>query len=159
MTFTPRAQVLEEAAQTINRDDVPWEYAVQGDTIVGSWKWRDGVFFAAGHVGTDVQEYTFTVILAEDGTYKERDHVAQKSASFGSGGGAQFSSNSSTNLGSTRMKFYALAPGIDKATGQAGLVKTAFDTEWVKQPLRDYLHGQGWDKAKGFFGRMKKRHA
>jgi hypothetical protein len=157
MTYLPKAQVLGQAAQALYNPDQPWEYSVQGDQIIGYWKWRDGVFFAQGHVGTDIQQYSFTVTLADDGTYKERDRTEQKESSFGSsGGGMEFSSNKSTNVGSTRMKFYALAPGIDRTTGQAGMVRTAFDTEWVKQPLRGYLQACGWTKAKGFFGRMKK---
>ena len=46
----------------------------------------------------------------------------------------------------TSQKFFELALGRNNKTGEIGLVKSKFDTEMVKQPIRVYLTACGWKK-------------
>jgi len=146
MTYMPKPQALAEAPAVLNRPDVPWQYSVQGDGVVGYWKWMDPGFFDPRSVTQEIREYSFTCTLLDDGTWKESDHVVQRETgvSFGSDG-ITFGKSTSSSRGSVRMKVYALGPGG---------FRTEFDTDMVKAPLRAYLAQRGWTKKKGFLGRL-----
>ena len=40
-----KEKVLSDAPKALNSDNNPWEVAVEGDSIIGTWKWMDARFF------------------------------------------------------------------------------------------------------------------
>lgn len=39
-----KEKVLSDAPKALNSDNNPWEVAVEGDSIIGTWKWMDARF-------------------------------------------------------------------------------------------------------------------
>ena len=140
--------VLAQAAQMLNKPEQPWEVRVEGDSIIGYWRWMDAYFFGMHEVNDDTKQYTFTVKLSDKGTYKELDYVENKSkgVSF-SGGKLSLGTSKDTFKGKTNRKSYELGLGKDKQTGHVGAVGFKFDTTMVKKPIRDYLASCGWKKG------------
>ena len=150
--FTEKQKVLEEAPGALNKPDQPWEVTVEGDTIVGRWKWMDAAFFAPGQATNEVKEFCFTVKLDDKGKYKEIDKTSEKSSGVSlSGGKISIGGSSSTFIGKTTQKSIQFGIGKNNQTGEAGLIGFKFDTTAVKKPIRDYLAACGWKKA-GLFG-------
>ena len=40
-----KEKVLSDAPKILNSDNNPWEVTVEGDSIIGTWKWMDARFF------------------------------------------------------------------------------------------------------------------
>jgi hypothetical protein len=151
----PKAQTLYEATLVLNRPDMPFQYSVQGDAIVGYWKWMDAAFFAPQAVTDEIREYSFTCTLDDDGTYKETDHVKTGSAGLDvSGGKLSFGGGTSTFKGKTSQKSFSIGIGHDRNTGETGLITAQFDTTRVKTPLRTFLAQRGWTEKKGVLGKL-----
>jgi len=148
----PKQDVLAHAAEQLNRPDRPWFVTVQGDSIIAQWKWMDAQWFAPGSVTNEVQSFTYTVTLRDDGKYKEMDTSKSSSGGFSmSGGSVGFGSSSSTFKGHQTGKSFTFGTGHDNNTGQTGMIAVSFDTESVKGPVRAYLEACGYKKA-GLFG-------
>ncbi|WP_270229676.1 hypothetical protein [Lactobacillus paragasseri] len=69
-----KEKVLSDAPKALNSDNNPWEVAVEGDSIIGTWKWMDARFFTEGG--------TFTVTLKDNGKWKEVDSTSSKTSSI-----------------------------------------------------------------------------
>jgi len=147
-----KQEVLAQAPGALNRQNQPWEVTVQGDSIVGYWRWMDATFFAPGAVSNEIKQYVFTVTLTDKGTWKELDKTESKSGGVKMGGGkVSFGSSSNSFVGKTNQKSFQFGVGKDNQTGQAGVIGFTYDTTLVKKPIRDYLTACGWKKA-GLFG-------
>jgi len=144
--------VLAHAPGALNRPNQPWEVTVQGDSIVGYWRWMDATFFSPYEVSNEVKQYVFTVTLTDKGTWKEIDKTENKSSGVNmSGGKLSFGSSSNSFVGKTNQKSFQFGVGNNNQTGQAGVIGFRYDTTLVKKPIRDYLTACGWKKA-GLFG-------
>jgi len=140
--------VLNQAPGALNRPDQPWYVTVEGDAIVGRWKWTDETSFSIGEVTKEIQEYTFTVILGDKGKYKEIDKTDEKSSGINmSNGKIGLGTSASTFKGKTNQKSFSFELGKDDKTGKLGVTVDKFDTTYVKQPIRAYLESCGWKKA------------
>ena len=140
--------VLAQAAQTLNQPDQPWEVRVEGSSIIGYWKWMDARFVGLISVDDETKQYTFTVTLSDKGTYKELDHIAEKSKSIGfSGGKLSLGTSSNSFKGKANKKSFEFGLGKDKQTGEVGAISFKMDTTTVKQPIRDYLANCGYKKG------------
>ena len=144
----PKQTVLANAPGTLNRPERPWEVTVFGDSIVARWKWMDATFFAAHEISDETKQFTFTVTLTDNGTWKELDRTENKKSGVKmSGGKLSFGSSSSTFKGKTNKKSFQFGVGKNNQTGEAGVIGFKFNTTDVKQPVRDYLTSCGWKKA------------
>ena len=147
-----RKKVLEDAPAALNKADQPWEVTVEGNSIVGKWKWMDATFFAPTEVNNETKEFTFTVTLDDKGKWKEMDKIEEKSKNAGMGGGGlSFGASSHKFKGKTTQKSFQFGIGKDNESGDVGLIGFKFDTDMVKKPIREYLTSCGWKKA-GLFG-------
>jgi len=147
-----KQEVLAHLPGALNRPNQPWEVTVQGDSIVGYWRWMDATFFSPNAVSNDVKQYVFTVTLTDKGTWKELDKIENKSVGAKkSGGKLSFGSSSSSFSGKTNQKSFQFGAGKDNQTGEVGVIGFKYDTTLVKKPIRDYLTACGWKKA-GLFG-------
>lgn len=144
-------KVLGDAVSVLNKDDQPWEVSVEGDCIIGKWKWMDATFFSQSKISSEVRDYTFTVTLGDNGKWKEVDRTSSKSASVSSTG-AKLSA--SKFKGKTMQKSFEFGVGKNKDTGETGIIGFTFDTSLVKKPIREYLESCGWKKA-GLFGSLR----
>ena len=143
-----RRKVLEDAPSALNKVDQPWEVTIEGNSIVARWKWMDATFFGPGGVSKEIKNYTFIVTLDEKGEWEELDKIKEKALGTGSNAGKSgFGVSYNTFKGKTSQKSFELGLGKDNKTGEIGLVKSKFDTEMVKQPIRVYLTACGWKKA------------
>ena len=140
--------LLSQAPNALNRPDQPWYVSVEGDSLVARWKWMDAYFFSPHEVNDETRNYTFTVNLSDKGTWKELDTTDNKSkhVSFGPGG-LSLGGSTSTFKGKTNQKSFTFGAGKDKVTDEVGLISFKFDTTAVKQPIRNYLAANGWQKG------------
>ena len=149
---TQKQYTLQVAPAALNRPDRPWEVTVEGDCIVARWKWMDATFFSPHEITNETQNYTFTVVLSDKGTWREEDKSEEKKSGVkASGGTVGFGSSSSTFVGNQSKKSFSFGVGQDNQTGQAGFVGFKFDTNAVKAPIREFLVSCGWKKS-GLFG-------
>lgn len=148
-----KQQVLADAPSALNRDDLPWQITVEGDSIVGTWKWEDARFFAPTSVTNSVREYAFTTTLRDNGRWREFDRTEDQSSGFQAGpGGIGYSSSYSSFKGTVVQKSFSFGVGKNNNTGETGLVESQLDTTRLKEWVRGYLTQCGWKKA-GFFSR------
>jgi len=146
--FMDKQTVLAQAAQMLNRQDQPWEARVEGDSIIGYWKWMNAYFFGLHEVNDETKQYTFTVTLSNNGTYKELDQTEDKKRSINfSGGQLSLGSSKDTFKGKANKKSYEFGLGKDKDSGKIGAIGFKYNTTDVKQPIRDYLASCGWKKG------------
>ena len=153
MAFAEKPRVLYDAPYVLNKPDQPWYITVEGDAIVARWKWMDAYFFAPHEVTEETKMYTFTVVLSDNGKYKEIDQTEDKARGFSFGGDGTVGVGMSKDMfaGKKTQKSIQFGIGKDKQTGQIGIIGFKFDTNAVKQPIRDFLANYGWKKA-GLFG-------
>ena len=147
-----KQQVLYWAPQSLNMPNQPWYVTVEGDAIIARWKWMDAVWFAPQEVSKEIQAYTFTVTLKDNGKYKEIDTTEKDSTSVSfSNGKIGFGTSKSGFVGKQTAKKAVYGIGMNSQTGEAGIVGFKYATETIKTPVRAYLEGHGWQKA-GLFG-------
>lgn len=142
--FTSKQNILSEITTVLNKDDQPWEIAVEGEKIICRWKWQDTRFFSLVSVTDQQKEYTLTITLKDNGKWSEVDSIATKSSQINAGG---FSTNKTHFKGTTNTKSFEIGFGKNKQTGDTGVVKVQFDTSLIKRQVREYLTQNGWKKA------------
>lgn len=143
-----KQQVLQGAVQALNGEDKPWAVTVEGDAIVGRWKWMDARFFSPAAVTNEEREYIFTVALKDNGKWQEIDKTTNKQSGVSlSGGTLSFGASSSSFKGKTSQKSVSFGLGQNKQDGSVGIIKSSLDTSLIKNAVRDYLTQCGWKKA------------
>jgi len=141
--LTLKQQTLRNAPIALNRPEQPWYVTAEGDALVARWKWSDGLHFPPHEVTREVQSFTFTVTLSDNGTWRELDNSEKKSVGLTfNNGSLGFGGSSSSFSGKQNKKSFSLGVQPD---GQ--LAASKFDTTLVKQPIREYLTACGWKKA------------
>ena len=89
---TDKQTILALAVQELNQPGQPWQASIEGDTIVARWRWMDANFFGLVTITNEVRDYTFTVTLRNNGTWKEHDVTKDRTLSIGlTGGSGKFS--------------------------------------------------------------------
>ena len=143
-----KQQVLQGAVQALNGEDKPWAVTVEGDSIVGRWKWMDARFFSPASITNEEREYIFTVTLKDNGKWQEIDKTTKKASGVSfSGGNLSFGTSSSSFKGKTSQKSVSFGLGQNKQDGSVGIIKSSLDTSLIKNAVRDYLTQCGWKKA------------
>ena len=146
--MSAKQSVLANAPGVLNRPDRPWAVTVEGDSIVARWKWMDATFFAPHEISDATRQFTFTVTLTDNGTWKELDKTENKKSGVKmSGGKLSFGSSSNSFMGKTNQKSFQLGMGKNNQTGEVGVIGFKFNTTDVKQPVREYLISCGWKQA------------
>ena len=149
---TDKQSMLFHAPNMLNREDIPWEVSVEGDTIVARWKWMNALWFAPHEITDEVKQYSFAVTLSDKGTYKELDTTEQKAKSISAGDGKiGFGTSSNAFKGKQNQKSFNLGLGRNNDTGKVGFIAFKYNTTQVKDQIRGYLETNGWKKA-GMFG-------
>jgi len=148
-----KSEILTNAPLVLNQADQPWEVTVEGDSIIGRWRWKEEKFFSSGENSQEIKDFTFTVTLGDNGKWKELDRIAGKSAST-SGSGAKLSA--SKFVGKTTQKSFEIDFSKKKKDGEGGAVTVKLDTGAVKRSIRAYLTECGWKKAGLFDGILGK---
>ncbi len=144
-----KEKVLMDVANVLNKEDQPWEVIVEGDSIIASWKWMNAVFFQPSEITEEIKQYKFTVTLGKNGKYTEHDQTENKKNNIDFSEG-KISFGASTFSGQTTQKSFTIGLGKDKQTDKTGVIVSKFDTQIIKEPIRQYLKDCGW-KKKVFF--------
>jgi hypothetical protein len=85
----------------------------------------------------------YTVTLLEGNKYKEHDNTNETSAGFNKGKiGLSFNGFS----GQTYIKSITTGIGKNNTSGEGGIIKFDFDTNRIKNPIRNLLKENGWQK-------------
>lgn len=142
-----KKKVLDEAPKVLNQEDNPWEVSVEGDKIIGTWKWMDARFLNSLSVSEEQRQYTFVVTLKDNGTWKETNKIEQKSVKIGI-------SNEKISLGMEKsffkgkmvQKSFSFGLGQNKQNGELETAFSFLDTSQIKLAIRDYLKKCGWKK-------------
>jgi len=149
-----KQKVLQDAPAVLNKPDQLWQVEVQGDSIIGHWKWMDANFISLHEVTDEVREYSFTATLDDKGKWKELDKTSEKAKAVTANvkdGKIGFGTSKDTFAGKKTQKSFQVGIGKDKTDGSLGVVVAKLDTTLVKEPIRAYLTSCGWKKA-GMFG-------
>lgn len=151
------------AVQSLNKPEQPFLYRVDGNTIIGEWKYLDAEWvapLAAGHVD---QSFKIVVTLDEAShTYTSKDNETKNFSKISIGIGG-IDARKESDFFSGKMKKIEFGGGLGKANQPQNkskvsehLYKYNFKTSEIKQPLFDFLEQQGWKKPKkgGFLSRL-----
>jgi len=137
--------------ETLNSNDNPFAYTVEGNQIVGKWKITDSRWFAPTAITDREEKYEIRVTLNDDGTFKSDETKDESSISVGLNG---IHGEASTFKGKRVQKSIRFGIGGEKdGSNGIGLNSYSFDTSKIKDPLFGFLEAQGW-KKKGFFANL-----
>ncbi|BDI21819.1 hypothetical protein [Herbiconiux sp. L3-i23] len=134
----------------LNSDDVPFAFAAFDGGVVGVWDYADAKwagFLSAGKIDRD---YELTVNLYDDGTYTLIDRTKDTETRIDRKG---FHYESNSFRGNTRkISFNKSFAPVASDHGQVGnTYGWKFDTEEMKQPVREVLQRDGWTERKRSF--------
>ena len=154
MTATPLADLLG-AVPSLNQADQPFTYAVDGETIVGTWDIVKATSLYPTEVTHVDKDYRLEVELDEDEhTYEYTDHESETHASA-DGGGLHLEKD--LFKGKMKKKEFSFEfGGVNKTDDGVSMapVVYSFDTDKIKDPLFAFLEQHGWEKKKGFFKKL-----
>jgi hypothetical protein len=155
VTATPLAELLA-AVPSLNRDDQPFTYSVEGKHIVGTWDIVKVTSLYPTELTHLDRDYRLEVELDEDDhTFDHEDEEHSTSASASTDGTVGF--EKSFFKGKEKKKEFSFEfGGINKTDEGIGVdpVVYSFDTDKIKDPLFGFLEQHGWERKKGFFRRL-----
>jgi hypothetical protein len=157
MTSTPLAQLLTEIP-TLNDPKQPYSYAVDGETIVGTWNIVNAKYLdlVGEKVGTIDKNYKITVQFNEqknafdfvENRVDSSAHVGVTSdGKLGIGGEKTFFKGKS----SSKEFSFTFGNANKTAAGLSPVLSYKFETKMIKDPLFDFLKKQGWKPKSGLF--------
>ena len=154
MTTTPLADLLA-AVPSLNAPDQPFSYAVDDQSIVGTWDIVKATSLYPTEVTHVDKDYRLVVELDQDEhTYDYQDHESETRASADGGG---LHAEKSFFKGKENKKEFSFEFGgvnkTDEGVSMAPVVYS-FDTDKIKDPLFAFLGQHGWEKKKGFLKRL-----
>lgn len=138
---------LQKAILELNSPVNPFEFAIEGDEVIATWKWMDATFFKPGGISKEVQDYEFHVkIDSSRHKWHEKDITGKTSteANFKDG---KITFGSSSFSGHTASKQIVIGLGKDNSSGETGAIGFKLDTALIKTPLRRILSDMGYKKA------------
>lgn len=144
-----KEEILANIVNDLNVSEKNWTISIEENRIIAYWKWKDGTFFSTESITDEVKEYKFIITLLDNGKWKESDVANDKSKGINMNEGT-ISFNKSFFNGNKVEKSFELSFGKKRDEDNFGIQKTTFDTNLIKQPIRDYLKQCGW-KKKGIF--------
>lgn len=151
---TPSAD-LYAAVPSLDRDDQPFTYAVEGDRIVGTWDIVKATTLYPTEVEHVDKDYRIIVELDEEkGTFDftERSSETRAHADGGGVGGSK-----EVLIGKQSRKELSFSFGgvtKDEDGVSAAPLVYSFETSRIKEPLFTFLEQHGWERRKGLLGRL-----
>lgn len=150
------------AVEGLNKPDQPFSYKVEGEQIVGEWKYLDAAWAAPLAAGNVDKEFKVTITLNEaDHTFSSEDHQTKKSSGFSfSNGGLSFGSSTEGFSGQKMGKEFGFGVGEAKQPQNQTSIggptyQYKLDTSELKKPLFDFLAQTGWKRSeKGLLGKL-----
>ncbi|MFJ6651687.1 hypothetical protein ACIQLJ_02695 [Microbacterium sp. NPDC091313] len=155
---TPLPQLLA-AVDTLNDPESPFVFRADGDRIVGTWDIAHVQYVALLGAGRIDDEYSVTVSFDQEaGTYDldETQSTSELTGGFSTDGSFHIGGSRSTFAGrqSRHTRSFVAGSRVSTPDGDGTSASWSFDTDRIRQPLLDYLAANGWQKKKGFFGRL-----
>ena len=154
---TPLADVLA-AVPSLNDPNEPFAYAVEGDTIVGSWDIVKATSLYPTELTSIDKDYRITVTFdVAKGTFDFNEVDTTTSSSIDAGG-ASFEKSFFSGKG-TRKEFSFELGGVNKTDDGISMdpVTYSFSTKRIKEPLFTLLEQHGWNRKKGFLSGLFNR--
>ncbi|GAB3151082.1 hypothetical protein GCM10027058_16560 [Microbacterium neimengense] len=155
---TPLAELLTRVDE-LNSPDSPFVFRAVGDRIQGTWDIADVQYVALLGAGQIDDAYSIEVTFDEDGGTFDTDETQTTSKTSGG-----FSTDGSFHLGGSTATFkgkqsrmtrsFVAGTRVTTPEGEGTSARWSFDTDRITQPLFDFLAANGWEKKKGFFGRL-----
>ncbi|WP_243226442.1 hypothetical protein [Microbacterium sp. CIAB417] len=155
---TPLAELLTRVDE-LNSPDSPFVFRAVGDRIQGAWDVAHVQYAALLGAGQIDDAYAIEVTLDEDeGTFDtdETQTTSKTSGGLSTDGSFHFGGSTSTFTGkqSRMTRSFVVGTRVTTPEGDGTSAGWSFDTDRIKQPLFDFLAANGWEKKKGFFGRL-----
>lgn len=143
----------------LNSADSPFVFRAVGDRIRGTWDIAHVQYVALLGAGQIDDAYSIDVTFDEDaGTFEtdETQTTSSVSGGFSADGSFHFGGSASTFKGkqSRMTRGFVAGTRVTTPEGEGTSASWSFDTERIKRPLFDFLAANGWQKKKGFFGRL-----
>jgi hypothetical protein len=157
MATTPLPQLLTEVP-ALNDPKQPYSYAVDGDTIVGTWNIVGAKYLdlAGAKVGKIDKNYAITVQFNEkknafDFVEKRVDSAAD--VGIAPDGNLKIGGEKSFFKGKSTSKEFSFSFGDVNKTkdGLSPVLSYKFETKMIKDPLFDFLKKHGWKAKSGLF--------
>jgi hypothetical protein len=159
VTTTPLADLLA-AVPSLNDDNQPFTYAVDGTKIVGTWDIVKATSLYPTEVTHVDKDYRLEVELDEDEhSYDYEDHESESNVTLDGDGlhlekelfkGKEKKKEFSFELGGVTESSKS---GTDEGVSVDPLVYS-FDTDQIKEPLFAFLGQHGWEQKSGFFRKL-----
>ena len=151
---TPPADLLA-AVPSLNRDDQPFTYTVEGDRVVGTWDIVKATTLYPTELEHVDKDYRITVELDEEkGTF---DFTERSSETTARADGDGVGGSKEVFIGKQSKKEFSFSFGgvtKDEDGVTAAPVVYSFETSRIKDPLFTFLEQHGWERKKGLLGRL-----
>jgi hypothetical protein len=155
---TPLPELLAQV-DTLNDPASPFVFHVEGDAIVGTWDIAHVEYVGLLGAGRIDDTYRIDVeFQPEDDTFVLEEQ--QKSSDLAGGISTDGTLRLGGSVGGFRgkqvriQKGVVAAPYVRTPEGESNLASWSFDTARIKDSLVTFLESHGWEKRKGFFGRL-----
>ena len=143
MKMKPTKEQLFEAALALNGDDKKYVITVEENKIVTRVKWMDAVFFSPASISDEMREFEYTVEINDDGTYSDIEkHTASDKGLNRKG----LNFNKSVQVGHTKTYHRTIGFGVNKETGELGIIDNVFNSEEYKDPVRTLIRNSGYKR-------------
>jgi hypothetical protein len=157
MSTTPLAQLLTQIP-ALNDPKQPYTYAVEGDTIVGTWNIVSAEYLglAQKQVGKLDKDYAITIRFDEKKDrfdFSEKRVDSQTEVGVLDDGKVGLSTEKSFFKGKSTSKEFSFSFGDANKTkdGISPVLSYKFETKMIKDPLFDFLKKNGWKAKSGLF--------
>ena len=158
MATTPLAQLLA-LVPTLNDPKNPFSYAVDGDTIVGTWNIVNAKYLEWKEAGTIDENYSVTVTFNEKKgqfDFNEKKQSSTSAVSLGDDGNIHIGGEKSFFSGKSIGKSFSFqSGGVYDNKGKVGATLSyKFETKQIKDPLFDFLKKNGWKLKEGLLAHL-----
>lgn len=149
---TPLRDLLA-AVPSLDNPAEPFTYAVEGDTVVGTWDIVRATSLYPDRLEHLDKDYSITVEFDEEkATYDFTERYSTTSGDV-DGGGASLSKSTFKGK-SSKKEFSFQFGGVNKTDEGTSVnpVAYSFETSRIKEPLFAFLEQHGWKRKKGLLG-------
>ena len=155
---TPLPELLA-AVPTLNDPNQPFAYAVEGDTIVGTWDIVKATSLYPTEIEHVDKQYAITVEFdSEKETFDFNEKKTSTDASIDADGGFSFKKECFSGKSSSKEFSFSFG-GVNKTDDGVSMepVVYSFETSRIKEPLFTFLEQHGWKRKKGLLGGLFNR--
>lgn len=155
-------QDIVNAVISLNAEDKPFQYSMNGNEIIGEWKYLDAIWAAPLGAGDIDESFKLIITLDEASkTYTSTDISTKHESGIKfnpANGKIQFGSETNGFIGNKNEKSFSF--GLGKARqeqnqGPGGVTYVSkFDTDMIKTPIFELLSSMGWKKKSGLLSRL-----